>query len=503
MRAMPFMAAIAGLALGGCGRDQPPRPTFALLFPPVSGELMTISSPNAIDLDGDGVLDIVFGVGVERVKPSSGRMVFTPEPEISGHVVAVSGATNAVLWKSPNPRDAFTTPRFALLDRDRVPDVIMGGREGVLTAFSGAVGAVLWRVEGKDVAKTPFPYNFYTPAVIDDANGDGVVDLIATHGGNDMRTPKDPRDPGFLAVISGADGAVLRVVQAPDDEEIYSSPVVYERPDGSEWVLFGTGGETRSGAMYRVPVASLLDGTFSAKLERVVAPGKQKGMMAPPTVVQLTGDQDPDIVVSTFDGRVIVVDGALGRILWEREDAGEEAYHSAAVVRLGDDGRLALFVSRGIGVFPRYVGSVHRLLDARDGDMLYHYQDPYYPAGAPLAVDLTGDGVDEPIFFSGRFPSAQGARIHVLHLPSREIVSHDVPDNFWSTPIVADIARKGALELIGLSWRVGDDRSDQSWKSLSWQLLRMELSARTPTSITWGGYMGSNRDAQYRVPGAR
>ena len=319
----------------GCKKsDREPAPSFTELFPPVTGPLMTESSPSLADLDGDGVLDIVFGTGVDRVRPAGRRMQFTGEPAVSGEVVAVSGATNKMLWKVPNPRDAFTTPRFVQINGDKVPDVVMGGREGILTAYDGPTGKVIWRLNGDDVVKTSFPYYFLTPAIIGDVNGDGVADLVDSYGGNDTKSSTDARDPGYVMVVSGADGKVLKMNQAPDSAETYASPVVYRRRDGSEWLVFGTGGETKGGAEFRVPVASLLDGTFSTKVEQLVPHGI-KGVIAPATIVDLNGDGEMDIVVSTFDGRLVAINGASGKPLWQHDDKTEETYHSAAVVRLG------------------------------------------------------------------------------------------------------------------------------------------------------------------------
>src|SRR5690606_11930485 len=130
-------------------------------------------------------------------------------PEIAGYVVAVSGATNETLWNVPNPHDAYTTPRFLEVNGDGVPDVIMGGREGTLTAFDGRDGAVLWRVSGRSIAETTFPYNFLTPAIVRDANGDGTPDLVVLYGGDDTMPPDTPRSNGYVTMISGADGAIL------------------------------------------------------------------------------------------------------------------------------------------------------------------------------------------------------------------------------------------------------------------------------------------------------
>lgn len=495
------LAAAALLAAGCRQADRPPEPSFAPLFPAVNGTLMmTSSSPALADLDRDGVPDIIFGTGVDRTRPVGRRLQFTGEPAVSGEVVAVSGATNRMLWKVPNPRDAFTTARIALLDADSVPDVIMGGREGVLTAYRGTDGSVIWRLLGEDVADTPFPYYFLSPAFIGDVNGDGVNDLVDAYGGNDTRMPGETRDTGFLVVVSGADGRVLGVDAVPDSAESYASPVAYARRDGSTWVVFGTGGETKGGAAYRAPVASLLDGSFRSRVERLVEPGS-KGVIAPATVIELTGDGEPELVVSTFDGRLVVLDGATRAPLWQHDDPKEETYHQPAVVRLGD-GRLGFFVSRGTGAFPRYVGTVHRLYDATDGRVLYATTDPNYPGGAPLAVDLTGDGVDEVLFFSIRFPSAQGGRIYVLHRPSGKLIAHDVPANLWSTPTVADVRGTGTLELIALSWLAGESGGSMARPDFSWQLQRLDLSAKTPPALTWAGYMGTSQNGVYRPPAA-
>jgi hypothetical protein len=310
--------------------------------------------------------------------------------------------------------------------------------------------------------------------------------------------PTEHRDSGYLVIVSGADGKVLATQSMPDSAETYASPVVYLRRDGTMWVVFGTGGETNGGAAYRAPVSSLLDHTFASRVERLVPPGR-KGVIAPATILDLNHDGELDVVISTFDGRLIAIDGATGKPLWQHSDTNEESYHQPAVVRLGTD-RLGLFVSRGTGAFPRYVGTVHRLYDAANGRQLYSYTDPNYPGGAPLAVDLTGDGIDEILFFSIRFPAAQGAKIYVLHPPSFTLLAHDVATNLWSTPTIADVRSTGKLELIALSWLAGTRGGSMARPDLSWQLQRLDLSAKTPQFRSWASYMGTAWDGLYHPP---
>lgn len=499
---MQVFAAAAALVLLACRGDAVPAPSFEALFPDVTGELMTMSSPQLADLDGDGVPDIVVGSGKDRLMPEGGRYVFSGEPAVPGHVTAVSGATGEVLWRAAHTGEAFTTPRFLDVNGDGVADVIMGGREGALAAYRGSDGSVLWRVDPRAVAATPVAYNFFTPAIVDDADGDGTRDLLVVYGGDDTILPGDPRAQGYIAVISGADGSVIATAPTPDGAESYSSIVVYKRPGGGTWFIFGTGGETHAGAAYRAPVASLLDGTFGERVERLATPGT-KGVIAPATVLDITGDDEPDVVISTFDGRLIVVDGATGAVVWERQGENEEAYHPPAVARISRTGRLGLLVSRGIGEFPRYAGTVHRLYDAADGRLLFQHRNTQHPAGAPLAVDLSGDGLDDLFFFSMRYPTARGSRIHILHAASQALITHELDTNAASTPLIADPRRTGTLELIVPAWSIVDVTDVPDWHNLRVHLHRLDLGAPTPGFLGWAGYMGTDADGRYTPAGSR
>jgi outer membrane protein assembly factor BamB len=368
---------------------------------------------------------------------------------------------------------------------------VAGGREGALAAFSGRDGAILWRIDPNEIAETPGPYNFTTPAPIGDVNADSVIDFVGAYGGNATRLPGKPRDSGFFTVISGADGSIVATYPTPDSAETYCSPVVYRRSDGTPWVILGTGGETAGGAAFRAPVASLLDGTFPEAVERLTPKGR-KGVIAPATVVELTGDDEPDIVISTFDGQLVVLDGATGSLVWERQEESEEAYHSAAVARIARDGKVGLLVSRGIGTFPMYRATVHRLYDARDGSLLYRHSDPVLSAGAPLAADLTDDGIDELIFF------AYPGRIYIYYPLSKNLVTHDLGANFSGTPVIADPRRTGSLELIGVAWQVLPHEGEAAVAGdVMSRLLRLNLNAPTPEFMAWGSYMGTHNDGQY------
>lgn len=72
------------------------------------------------------------------------------------------------------------------------------------------------------------------------------------------------RLPGRIIIFSGQTGKVLRWVGVPDKRESYYSPQVYLLPGGKEMVLFGTGGETHPGSLWRISLSDL----YAGKIER-------------------------------------------------------------------------------------------------------------------------------------------------------------------------------------------------------------------------------------------
>ena len=70
----------------------------------------------------------------------------------------------------------------------------------------------------------------------------------------------DKRLIGRIIIFSGKTGRVLRWVETPDKKESYFSPVLYTLKNGSELVIFGTGGETHGGALYIIQLTDLYHG---------------------------------------------------------------------------------------------------------------------------------------------------------------------------------------------------------------------------------------------------
>ena len=82
----------------------------------------SLSSPRAIDLNLDGVKDIVIGGGVEEDSSEFG-------------FIAIDGETGALLWFAESRDQVFTSPVFLSINQDASPDVILGGRLAQLEAY--------------------------------------------------------------------------------------------------------------------------------------------------------------------------------------------------------------------------------------------------------------------------------------------------------------------------------------------------------------------------------
>lgn len=68
-------------------------------------------------------------------------------------------------------------------------------------------------------------------------------------------------------IFSGKNGRILRWVETPDRRESYFSPLLYTLKNGTELVIFGTGGETHGGSLYVIPLMDL----YYGRIQRAVS----------------------------------------------------------------------------------------------------------------------------------------------------------------------------------------------------------------------------------------
>ncbi|MGE4169357.1 MAG: PQQ-binding-like beta-propeller repeat protein [Candidatus Margulisiibacteriota bacterium] len=99
--------------------------------------------PAIADFNRDGVADVCFGTE-------------------SGELFVVNGKTGEVLWKFvadfkpkwtyPAERSFVASPLLVDLNKDGIPDVVIGSRNGSFYAFNGRNGLILWEIRNENPA---------------------------------------------------------------------------------------------------------------------------------------------------------------------------------------------------------------------------------------------------------------------------------------------------------------------------------------------------------------
>ena len=246
--------------------DTPPSSTsngtlWSVDFEPATTELSLLIH----DINRDGVPDILLDQITDRLEQPSYHLCpgkpdkcmeelgFSP---CRVRVMALDGRTGSVIWESWLDFAPFAASCKHDLNGDGISDCILAGRSGSLAVLDPVDGSIVWVVEQ---ASTFLPYNYYYPLLVRDFDRDGTIDIIITHGGDQIYMDNEKhRSPGLIYVVSGLTGQQISDrIPMPDDHETYSSPVSYNITGNIEVVLFGSGGETISGSLWAITLDSL------------------------------------------------------------------------------------------------------------------------------------------------------------------------------------------------------------------------------------------------------
>ncbi|MEL6122819.1 MAG: FG-GAP-like repeat-containing protein [Bacteroidota bacterium] len=411
--------------------------------------LGTNSSPRCHDLTGDGILDIVIGAGRNEFNASDSA------------VVAINGANGEVLWTAPGTDQMVGSAVFADLNQDGNKDVIIGGRSAQLKAISGSDGAVLWDyniIQDRDSERALMRFNFYSPQVLEDYDNDGVPDLLVSNGGNvrAFRQSGEDRYPGVIAVLSGRDGSIISSILVPDGRETYMSPLLHRSDEDDDvYVLFGTGGETFGGSLYRINMKDLL--AERSEASEAIMTREGHGFVAPPTLTDINADGVGDIISNWHGGETIAFDGASYEVIWDYKVASAELNCSAAPGDVTGDGVPDFFSSYSLGKWPKNTAAVQTILDGTTGDVLF--QDTIGCAGfaTALSYDMNQDGYKEFIFTSNEFNcDAQHlgqVKFRMLSYDYHnsvltELIPSSKAKNISSTPWIGDLDDNGRLDIV-------------------------------------------------------
>lgn len=151
-------------------------------------KLQTETAVRFIDVNSDGIDDpiVAFGTGVDgyNVNKIVCTLYFNGTYPCYGGALAIDGKTGHELWRHYSGHEIYAVNCNSDIDKDGVPDCLLGGRGGIFDAVSGKDGHLLWAFWDA-VARSDI-MNLYTAQFIRDLDGDGVMEVLQIHGGDPL-----------------------------------------------------------------------------------------------------------------------------------------------------------------------------------------------------------------------------------------------------------------------------------------------------------------------------
>ena len=447
-----------------------------------------LSSPRSVDLNNDGIKDVVIGSGTDSAYSNYG-------------VVAINGANGQVLWTTPTRDEIFSSAQFLDVNNDAVKDVIIGGRDAQLLAINGVDGSLIWEFYPHFLTHPPADsgyYNFYSSQLIPDITGDNLRDILVTNGGDHQATQFDPRPPGHLMIIDAMNGSKIAQAVSPDSAEIYCSPVVYDRAGGSSlMVAFGTGGENHGGGFYIANINDVLNNSL-ANNAILLQSDSIKGFIAPASLADMTNDGISDIIIQSFGGSISAFDGFNFIRLWDNHFPDRE---SSAAPTLGNftGGDLIpdVFTVMYRGSTPTYFDYYQIMINGATGQVTWtdSLGDMHFSSSS--AFDANGDGRDEVLCsvneISGSFKH-QLKLIDFQNTTINNISSLEPGVNLGCTPLIDDLNDDGLLEIIYV-YKL-DSLNPSAWTGF--RMKSLQTSYAVPyRGMAFSSYMGTNFDGHY------
>lgn len=306
--------------------------------------LSTESPVRKFDVNGDGVLDILFGYGVDdSIQYPLEHHKGIPKCELEnngyremvycqGGILALDGLSGNTIWQRWTPQIIFSLFCSTDLNKDGQIDCVISGRGGFVLAVDGRNGNTLWHlkenelVEKQQIITPPTVFDLYTVNEIRDLDGDMVSDILAARV-EEHQSLQGNSAAGYIVVISGRNGKIIRTITTPNFEEIYVPLQLYTQIDGTEMILVMTGGQATPGGVYLISLNTIMDNSKQNNFITIFR-NENSGFMVPAIMSDLNEDGVDDIVVSAFNSTVFAFNGQTYDVLWKFSFADSESISS-------------------------------------------------------------------------------------------------------------------------------------------------------------------------------
>ena len=471
-----------------CQPEKPDRWEMAI---PVIG---SNSSPRATDLNQDGVQDIIVGAGRNEFQASKYG------------VIAINGINGDTLWTYPCIDQIYGAAVFLDISKDGTDDVVMVGRDRQLFALNGKSGDLIWKyeIQSNEYDKLGLVrFNFYNPVLVDDYSNDGIRDLLVVNGGNVRAAPSDSinRYPGTLMIMDGANGDIIALDTMPDGRESYLTPTYHDFDgDGIKEIIFGTGGETITGALYITDEKALLANDISKSI-KVLEINNGHGFIAPPVVTDLNMDGTKDIIALDHGGIITAFDGQTLQELWSRTVDNVELNAQPSVGNYNKDEIPDIFINGAEGKWPKNSGSAQFFLDGSNGEIMARYDIGCAGFASSISLDIDKDGIEEVLLPVNKYDCRRNNTLYTttwLHLfevdTAYQLTQTLIAGkNISSTPFIGDLDADERIDLV----YIVNANVRVIYEFLGLRVKRLELDVRMPKEECWNQYLGPSANNVY------
>lgn len=379
------------------------------------------ATPVLVDLDGDGIQDIVIG-------------------SRNGQVHAIIGRNGQSMWVFRTRAEITASPVAVDLDADGLPEVLVGSHDRRLYALR-ADGQVMWSFETGGIIRTK-------PAVFRLEGEDGYTVVFANYD-------------NVVYALDGCSGH-LRWRQllpycllSPFGKGIVSSPLVADLDqDGHPEIVIGT----RNKRVFALDAASGRIRWFRRF---------SYGLDSSPSLAWLDGRAvvligSGESLNGKGDNSIYALDGATGRTIWRRRVKGG-LDGSPSIADINGDGRLEVVettlanasvyawrLEDGAVLWRYRIGPTERCRHDEDNICMPVNRDKYFTQAAvcrsystPIFADLNRDGQLEVIFGSNN------GWLYVLRGDNgEELFRYQTEGIVRASPVMGDIDGDGWLELV-------------------------------------------------------
>lgn len=360
----------------------------------------SVSTPPVFsDINGDGQIDILVGVGADTFAEAGADV--SGQPGDKGGVYALDASGN-IIWFHQSldtiggtanqgdgrPDGVYGAPVVFDIDRDGVREVIFGSWDQSLWILDGPTGTVEVQAHLADT--------IWSSPCISDVNNDGIFEILIS-ADITANTHAETNTGGIFHVIS-ADGSqnisgfdqpvgnpsYTQLMGKYEEQTLWSSPVAADiDQDGYVEIIYGTGNYFHDARGSYIKVWEH-DGTLKYQLDT------QGRTFASPLVVDLDNDGYDDIVATTLDGYIYAWN-YLGQQMFAVQpqtypgSLGEPIFSSPVVADLDGDSRPELIFSQGANLnIIDYTGTQVNSANSRD----YIFE---LFKGSPVVKDIDGD----------------------------------------------------------------------------------------------------------------